>query len=104
MRGLRIRVTDVLCLLASWLTPAAVIEGNCPTSSSRTCPPASASRVGAWRIRSSRPDVLLWLDNQLSLALTTWVGANLPVECTSLRALALQKVAFADHNHAILRC
>ena len=33
----------------------------------------------------------LWLDNQLPPTLTAWVGANLGVDCTSVRALALQR-------------
>jgi predicted nuclease of predicted toxin-antitoxin system len=37
--------------------------------------------------------VTLWLDNQLPPALTAWVGANLGVDCTSVRALALQRAA-----------
>jgi predicted nuclease of predicted toxin-antitoxin system len=37
--------------------------------------------------------VTLWLDNQLPPALTTWVSANLGVDCTSIRALALQRAA-----------
>lgn len=69
VRGLRIRVTDVLDLLASGLTPEAVVE-ELPDLGSRTCRPASGSPADVWPIRSSRRDVTIWLDNQLPPALT----------------------------------
>jgi hypothetical protein len=33
-------------------------------------------------------NVIVWLDNQLPPALTTWVVANLTVDCLSIRKLA----------------
>lgn len=58
--------------------------------------PASGSRAVDWPIRSSPPDVTIWLDNQLPPALATWVRATLGVECTSIRELALQRATDLD--------
>lgn len=42
----------------------------------------------------------IWLDNQLPPALSSWVRANLGVDCISVRDLALQRAADLDIFHA----
>ena len=44
--------------------------------------------------------MIVWLDNQLPPALTTWVVANLTVDCLSIRELALQRAADLQIFHA----
>jgi uncharacterized protein (DUF433 family) len=98
VRGLRIRVTDVLDLLASGLSPEAVIEElpDLQLEDVSACLRFASRRlahpiVAAWRD---------WLDNQLPPALTAWVRATLGVECSSVRDLALQRAVDSDISYA----
>ena len=88
VRGMRIRVSDVLDLLASGLQPEQVLEElpDLEPADIQACLRFASRRVsepGAGRM-------ILWLDAQLPSSAAAWITATFGIEAHAVRDLGLR--------------